>query len=479
MATSRLSLFWRQYRRRQSGGGAGAVVYAIYVGALVVLIYGAPAIRGVAGAFRRPDVLDVLIQPGTASAVSAVLGGVLAATFAIGTTRGPAVTRPFVAHALATSDVPRRRAFLGAAIRSGVVVVLVSLAVTAILIGPLADADAMTAAQLGAGLVASVFFGLLVAGAWLAGQAARGAAVWAVPIALLAAVAAGLAWPAADVLPWSWAAATWPDGSATVPVLQLVLLAAVALAAAGTTPLLLDSLDGPGIVEQSRRWEGATSAATSGDVSTALAEFRAPPTVGRRWRLVGGRRFGWAVARADLVATARTPLRAVVGVLTLGVGGWAFAAAPDVPGLLGWAVRIGAALLVFAGLGPLSDGLRHAVLAVTTPRLFGVSDGAMIRAHAWAPLLGGIALGGAGAVAGGGGEVAWGDLGTVAALIAAVVLVRLASAAKGPPPLALSAPIITPMGDLSVVGLVAWQLDAVLFAATIGATLQGALDGSR
>ena len=107
------------------------MVYAVYVGALVVLIYGAPLIRGLAGNFHKPAVLDVLLEPGTGEAISAALGLVIAGAFAIGTTRGPAVTRPFVAHALATSDLPRRRAFIGATVRSIAAVVLAAVVIAA------------------------------------------------------------------------------------------------------------------------------------------------------------------------------------------------------------------------------------------------------------------------------------------------------------------------------------------------------------
>ncbi|WP_062464640.1 hypothetical protein [Demequina soli] len=481
MATDQLGAFWRQYRHRQSGTGAGGVVYAIYVTTLAVLIYGGPAVRRLGGALHSPDVVTSLVAPGTATALGAALGSALVAAFVVGTTRGPAVMRPFVVHALVTSDIPRRRIFRGPMLRSTLALVGLSVAVSAVLLIPLADAKAMTWGALGVGLAASALYGVLLAGAWLAGQAATGAVVWAVPTVLVALIGLGAAVPTVgDAMPWSWAAATWPDGSGAVPVVPLVGLGVLAVVVAAAVPLLLGTLAGPALVEQARRWEGATVAATTGDLATAMGSFRAAPTLGRRWRLVRGASFTVAVVRADLAATLRMPLRALVAALALGGGGWLLASAPDAPGLLHWALAIAASLLVFVGLGPLSDGLRHAVLAVTTPRLFGMSDDALVLSRTWAPFLGGtVVAGGAAAVSAlTRGDAWWPAVALTVVLVGVLTVVRLDGAAKGFPPLWLTAPVVTPMGDLSVVGTVLWQVDAVIVSAIVGAAMLALWTGS-
>ncbi|WP_062293214.1 hypothetical protein [Demequina phytophila] len=466
-----LSAFWRQYRHRQSGTGAGGVVYAIYVTSLAVLIYGGPAVRRLGSALHSPDVVTSLVEPATVTSLAGVLGAVLVASFTIGTTRGPAVMRPFVVHALVTSDIPRRRVFARPMLRATLAVIALSVLLAAVLLVPLADADAMSWGALGAGLVAAALYGLVLVVVWLAGQAATGIATWVVPTALVVAIGAGLAWPALGrLLPWTWAASTWPDGSSTAPLLPLAGLAVLAVAAVAAVPRLLGGLSGPPLIEQARRWEGATIAATTGDLTTAMGSFRATPSLGRRWRVVRGASFALAVVRADLAATLRMPLRALVAVLALGGGGWVLAAAPDAPGLLRWALACASSLLIFTGLGPLSDGLRHAVLAVTTPRLFGVSDDALVLSRAWAPLVGGAVVAGTCASAGAAARGdAWGPALAMTVLVVGILtVVRLDAAAKGFPPLWLTAPVVTPMGDMSVVGTVVWQIDAVLAAALVG-----------
>ncbi|WNM24194.1 hypothetical protein [Demequina capsici] len=480
MRTDPLSAFWRQYRHRQSGKGAAGMAYAIYVTVLVLFIYGGPAFMKLAKTLHSPDVVAAVATPGVASALSGVLGLALVVAFVVGTTRGPAVLRPFVAFALVTADVSRRRAFGRAMMRSTIVLALVGGAVSAILLGPLTGSGAVTVSDLVLGIVASVLFGALAAVAWLGGQAATGAAVWAVPGALMLATGAGLVAPAVRLTPWQWAAATWPTGGDAGSALPVVLLAIVAVLGLACTPLLLGALAGPELIEQARRWEGATIAATTGDLSTAMGGFRAAPTAGRRWRVVRGRSFALAALRADLVATLRMPLRALISAVALGAGGWAIVIALDAPGLLRPAMGIVAALALFAGLGPLSDGLRHAVLAVSTPRLFGVSDDAMVLARAWAPLVGGLILAAVGVVAGASsrGVLPWQPLIVVLLLVATLTVIRLDAAAKGTPPLWLTQPIVTPMGDLSVVGTMIWQVDAVLASAIAGIAMLGLVNGS-
>ncbi|WP_062467568.1 hypothetical protein [Demequina maris] len=482
MAVDRITAFRRQYRRRSEGSGAAGVAYAIYVGLLVVLIYGGPALRNLAGQLHRAEVLDALLAPAVARGLGVALGAAVTAAFALGTVRGPAITRPFLVYALATSDISRRRAFGRTVLGASLALVGGAAVLAAVLLVPVADAGAMSVPALLLALAAAAMLGGLVAVAWLAGQAAHGATVWAVPLALAAATAVGALVPAPGVLPWTWAAAAWPaevGGASPAGGLPLALLAVATLAAGAAAPLLMAHLRGPELIQQARRWEVATVAATTGDLATAIASMRAAPVVGRRWRMVRGRSFVLATLAADLVAPARSPMRALGALVALVAGAWGLALAPSLPGLLAGVASTASALLLYAGLGPWADGLTHAVLAISSPRLFGVSDGRLVLTRALAPVLGGVAVACPVAVAASRADGEWWIAPAVAAaIVVALVVVRLDAAAKGAPPLFLSAPIVTPMGDLSVVGMVVWQLDAAILAALAGLAALGLAHGS-
>ncbi len=480
MTTDPLKAFWRQYRHRQSGKSGSGIAYAIYVTVLIAFIYGGPAFLRLVSALHDAEVVASIATPGVATGVSIALGLTLVGAFVVGTTRGPAVLKPFVAFALVTSDISRRRAFGRAMVNSAIVLTLVGAGVSALLLGPLAGTPAVDLRTMALGIVAAALFGLLTSVAWLAGQAARGAAVWAVPAALLVLIVTGFVLPGPEVLPWEWAAAAWPDGASAASALPVVLLLVAAVVLAAVTPLLLGSLSGPDLIDQARRWEGATVAATTGDLTTAMGGFRATPTVGRRWRVVRGGSFVFAALRADLLASLRMPLRAMISALTLASGGWVLVLASEAVGMLRPALAIVAALLVFAGLGPACDGLRHAVLAISAPRLFGVSDESLVLARAWAPLITGLVLAGGGAVAAAlvGDGSPWLALVIVFVLVAVITIIRLDAAAKGTPPLWLTAPISTPMGDLSAIGTMLWQMDALIWSAITGAAVLSLWSGS-
>jgi len=64
-------------------------------------------------------------------------------------------------------------------------------------------------------------------------------------------------------------------------------------------------------------------------------------------------------------------------------------------------------------------------------------------------------------------------LASPAVLVLILVLVRLFDSAKGQPPPAVMVPVVTPAGDLSALAMLAWQLDAVLISALLGAAVVG------
>ncbi|MFC6326936.1 hypothetical protein ACFP59_13570, partial [Microbacterium koreense] len=176
----------------------------------------------------------------------------------------------------------------------------------------------------------------------------------------------------------------------------------------------------------------------------------------------------WRVFLArDTVGAARTPVRLAAGILTLTAAGGllALAAAPGLGAPLG-AI---AGLLLFAGLGPVTDGVRHAANIAGDLPLYGLSDGSLLAHHSLFPLVltlaivGGVAT--AGFVSAGFGIGA--ASGTIVGGLLAL-LVRIAHALKGPLPPALLAPIPTPFGDLGGAVRLLWAVDGIVLCAGAG-----------
>lgn len=98
--------------------------------------------------------------------------------------------------------------------------------------------------------------------------------------------------------------------------------------------------------------------------------------------------------------------------------------------------------------------------------------------HAILPLLAAIVLPAAGALLGGSWGAAAGGpeaTGWAASVGVFLVFVRAFDAAKGPLPIILLMPVPTPVGDLSVLSVLAWQSDAVLITLVVAGGLTVAL----
>ncbi|RII90270.1 hypothetical protein DZF96_17410, partial [Clavibacter michiganensis] len=175
------------------------------------------------------------------------------------------------------------------------------------------------------------------------------------------------------------------------------------------------------------------------------------------------------ILRRDLVGALRTPVRAASACLGLAASGVLLAVALDGDGTGRVIAAVGAALVGFLALGVGADGFRHVVDVASAPPLYGIPTGRLLLLHAVLPSTAGVAcaLAGAGiAVAGGADAVA---LVVAPAVVLLLVVVRAFDAAKGPLPLSVMAPVVTPAGDASGLVIAAWQADALLLAG--GSTL--------
>ena len=143
---------------------------------------------------------------------------------------------------------------------------------------------------------------------------------------------------------------------------------------------------------------------------------------------------------------------------------------PEMPnGVLGAA----ASVILFAALGPLTDGIRHAASVAGDLPLYGIGDGSLIAHHSLFPLtltvvvlvasslIVALLIGHSALAAG------------VAALVLGLMTLaaRVSGAMKGPLPPALLAPVPTPVGDLGAAARLAWALDGLLLTAAAGASV--------
>jgi hypothetical protein len=171
----------------------------------------------------------------------------------------------------------------------------------------------------------------------------------------------------------------------------------------------------------------------------------------------------------DAIGATRTPGRLIAGILALTCAGAliVLAFAPATPSLLLGAV---AGVILFTGLGPLTDGLRHAAYVASDLPLYGISDAHLLTNHLLFPLtITAIVLVTAVAIC-----AAVTGIAVIPPLLSALTLAllslvaRVSNALKGPLQPALLAPIPTPMGDLGAAIRLIWALDAVLVAAIAG-----------
>lgn len=484
------------WKDRQGARTRADVAYLLYLVLMVILVVVIPAGRTVGILLARPDVVPVLTASSTGAWISAGTWVAAAALALAGGVRGPALLSPFFTLTLASSDRSRRAALARPFGRSVLAVLAIALAAAALVSWVLHVAVGTSLGQSAPFLLGAAGTALLLSGAWLLGERA-GAAVRRLAALALAAVGAGIG--AAQILlrggaPRLGLAAVYPIGaggaglSAGVSAglwAAILLLGGAAAVLAGF--VVLDRVRGTVLLEQSSRWEGAVTIATTGDLAGAGGAFRARPSTGRRLPVVRGSGTGILAlvllhARRDALGWLRTPERLIGGILGALGAGFLLVLALGLTGPLRWILLLAGAAALWAASGALIDGLRHAVESLGAPRLLAQSIGAQCALHAVAPVLALAVLtvlGGIGALIGTAGPAAAGPAAAsgvpvlllVPALLSGiVVLARIWAAAKGPMPLSLATPMPTPMGDASIAPMLMWQageLLLVLFAAAV------------
>lgn len=454
---------WRA-RNARTPGDRAYVVYAVLMVGLVAIVPIGRAVWLSATSAAGVAAFASSAAPGvTVLAVAALWAGALL----LGRDRGPALLPPFLTHALATSDLPRSDTFRGPVLRAGAVVTALTTITSGLVGGSLLSHG--LADPLGVVLFIAVgaLVGVIATVAWLAGQVFPRAAI---PIAL-GVLALGAVTAAVPVMqpftPWGWVGLAYP-GSGLPHVLAVLTALTAVLAAA--VPMLLNRLGLAELSAQAARWDSATTHAAGMDFGAAATVYQGRPHLGRRIRAI--RSAGWmplTFLRRDAIGATRTPGRFIVGVLALASAGVliTLAFAPAAPG---WLLGAVAGLLVFAGLGPLTDGIRHAASVASDFPLYGISDERLLANHALFPLVAIVVVLLAAVIV----CSIIAGIGAAAPIISSLILgllaliARVGNALKGSLPTALLTPIPTPMGDLSAAARMTWALDAVLLAALAG-----------
>lgn len=455
---------WRAHTARTAGERA----YLAYAVVMVGVVAAAPVARAVWVSATSAEGIAALASPGAPGATALVVAALWAGALLLGRERGPIVLPPFLAHVLATSDLPRWSALRRPLLRAGVMVTAATTLTAGVIGAGLASRGAVD--PLGAALfvAAGLIVGVVATVAWLAGQALPRAAVLLAVGVLAAGIVTSLAPAARPFTPWGWVGLAYPGGGTPQ---ALGALTALGAALATTAPALVSRLGIATLTTQAARWDAATSLVTAMEVDAAAAVYRGRPHLGRRVRAVRAMdRLPLTFLFRDAIGAGRSPGRLIAGVAAIASAGalMALAFAPQTPG---WLLGAVAGVLVFAGTGPLADGVRHAAHVASDLPLYGIDDGRLLLLHLLFPLtavvlilaatalIGAVALGVGAAVP---------SVGALALGLLALVG-RVGNALKGALPPALLAPIPTPMGDLGAGVRLVWALDGVLLAALAGA----------
>lgn len=456
---------WRARQVRTIGDR----MYTVYMALMVTLIAVAPVAYAVWLSVTSPTAVALFASPAAPGVTVLVVAVLWSSALLLGRDRGPALRPPFVTYALATSDRPRSHTFCAPVLRAGAFMTTVTTIVAGLVAGSLVSQGHVEPFSAAVFMAAGALSGIIATVAWLAGQAMPRVAV---PVAL-GVLTLGAATAVVPVLqpfaPWGWVSLAYPRSDASHTLAALVTLASVLVA---VVPVLMNRLSFTVLAVQAARWDSATAHATSMDFNMAAARYQGRPHTGRRIHAVRPMsRLAWTFLIRDAIGATRTPGRLIVAfvVLTAGAVLMTLAFAPATPG---WFLGAAAGLMIFAGLGPLTDGIRHAAGIARDLPLYGISDEHLLANHALFPLAIVVLVLLATVIVcsiSTGVPPAAPVVGALALGILAF-LARVSNALKGPLPPSLLTPISTPMGDLGPAVVMIWALDGVLLTALAGAT---------
>ncbi|WP_405676077.1 hypothetical protein OG292_14205 [Streptomyces sp. NBC_01511] len=460
-ARGRVHAVRQRYARRGGRATVRGRAYTAYLVALFTVFYLVPVFHA---ASTSPGFVSVGSAARATPVACAIAVAVCWSAQLVGRLWGPLVLQPFLLHVFMSTDISptyylgtiarRRLAYAGA-------VTPLTACTAAYLTTDLFD-HLDTALP---GLAVAAGVGAVAAVGWLWGQ------VRSVPGNLVLAAAAGVVALAITVL-----SRLAPDGGGA-PWLLAGVLATTAVALGRAAFRSIRTVELTRLARESARASQAQAYAWTGTLHHALDLYRPEPR-GLTSALIrpDGRLRGYLAQGA--VRALRAPGRASAAVLFLLAGGAALtlgaAGAAGVAGAAGAAVWLWVAgsVCVYLGSGWVGETWRGLRDELTLAPLLGEWwGGTLTRALAWpvvavtagAGLGGGLALLTPWAPHGAGRPV--NTLLLVAGSLTLVLGARFLREMKLQLPLELLLPIITPLGDLSGLRVVAWQFDGVIAVA--------------
>ena len=455
--------------RARTAGTTRDRAFTLYLLLMLALVTMIPVGRAVWLSAASPEGLALLSDAMAPRATSLVVAALWAGALLVGSTRGPVVLPPLLTHALAVSDLPRFEAFRSPLLRSGVIVTTVCAVAAGVIATSLASHGLADMAGVARFILVSAIVGAISTVLWLVGQvfprAGVGGALGIVTIGWIGTLAPS----AIDYAPWGWVGPAYPTGEGGP---SFVALAALALSMVALVPALMNRLGFVALTTQAARWDSATAHATGLDFSSAMTTYQTRPHAARNIRAVRpSTHLAWTFVVRDAIGALRTPGRLIVGVLAL-VAASTLVVMAFAPGMPGWLLGCVAGLIAFAGLGPLTEGVRHAASAVADFPLYGIGDERLIAQHTLLPLavtvivtVGAVAV--CSAIMG---------VGIGAPLVGALALglmtmiARVNNALKGGLPTVLLTPVPTAAGDPMAAVRILWALDALILSAFAGAS---------
>ncbi|MCJ1707110.1 hypothetical protein [Microbacterium sp. VKM Ac-2923] len=381
---------------------------------------------------------------------------------------GPAVHPPFLAFATAGSELPRTKVFrrplsIAFALVGAAFVVAAGACGAALIFS-----GAWSPLRASLFVVAGLFSGMVAAVLWLAGQWSTRVAIGA-SAGLVAEYALSLVAPAfSSALPSAWVGYVALGEGGPAPLLALAVVSAALLLA---VPRLLTLLTVEGVLEQCFRRDATISNAAALQLAEVSALYQAKPTRGRHRRAVlRSRSTPLRFFVVDLVGAMRTPGRVLAGALFAIVGGILLAVAVTTGGGLASLSGGVGGVVLYAALGPFTDGVRHACATVSERSLYGIHDVKLLLAHVTMPLVMALCLLTIGVVTAFPLLVALtiSDIASVYLTGFIALVLRINGALKGPLPLSYLAAVPTPFGDPMAIIRVAWAVDGLLIVSTAG-----------
>lgn len=467
------------YRRRQGAPTAGDRWFALYLIGFVTGFFVVP-VAYVIGDYLDPEFARAIISTDTRPWVAA-LGTVLGVTAMwAGRVQGPAYMPPFLAQALLSSAIDRRRVLCAPTVGSVALVAAVTAASGAVGFFALTTAGLWSWCRFFLMCAAALLSGAILALLAFLGQRVSVTTLGVLSAAAVLLAAAGFAQELFNMLhPAGWFALLWSQapGWWLVP---LALSVCAALATLALLPAALGELPAHRVIAQSSRLVDARLFTSTGNVHDAAQLFRLPPRRRRLGAAVQAGVPGLSGLRQEIHLALRSPASLIAAAVCIPAGAAAVSFATTAVGysfdesrlILTVPAGVAGAVLVFFGTGSLTEGWRTLKNEFDAASLYGWSARRALGRRLLWPLLGTGLLSGIGVILVGAfhPELLDGALWVAAVSLLALTARFFQTMRSRDIPVEFLAPTVIPGGvDLSAVKILAWLADGIII--TVAGTL--------